>query len=131
MKLRQKVRTLKRYSKEFKLSRVQEYESGEFSALELCRLYGFAEVTMHRWIKKYSKLSQTNIVIVEDKQSATKKLAEYETRIEELERIVGQKQITIDYLERMIELAKEHYGMDIKKNSDTPHLDGSDKTGKK
>ncbi len=48
-----------------------------------------------------------------------------EQRIKELEVAVGQKQMNIDYLERMIELAKEEYDIDIKKNSNTPQSDGS------
>ena len=58
--------------------------------------------------------------------SSEKKVKELNKRIEELERIVGQKQLNIDFLEKMIELAKEQYGIDIKKNSSTPPSTGSD-----
>jgi hypothetical protein len=34
-----------------------------------------------------------------------------------MERIIGQKQLKIDFLEKQIELAEEAYGVDIKKNS--------------
>jgi transposase len=44
---------------------------------------------------------------------------------------VGQKQIMIDYLEKMIDLAKETYSIDIKKNSNTPPSGGSKPTGKR
>ena len=53
-----------------------------------------------------------------------------EARIKELEQAVGQKQMNIDYLEKMIDLAKEHYDMDIKKNSNIQRSGGS-KTTKK
>jgi hypothetical protein len=36
--------------------------------------------------------------------------------------------MNIDYLEKMIELAKEHYNIDIKKNSDIPLCGGSKTT---
>jgi hypothetical protein len=62
--------------------------------------------------------------------SSKKKLKELHVRIQELERIVGQKQLNIDFLEKMIEIAKEHYGIDIKKNSDTSLSTGSEKTSK-
>jgi hypothetical protein len=45
--------------------------------------------------------------------------------------VVGQKQLNIDFLEKMIELANVQYGVDIKKNFDTPPSTGSKKTSKK
>lgn len=61
-------------------------------------------------------------------ESSTMKLKELQKRIAELERIVGQKQLNIDYLEKMIDLAGEHYNIDIKKNFDTPQSTGSTRT---
>ncbi|MFT5513634.1 MAG: transposase [Bacteroidia bacterium] len=40
--------------------------------------------------------------------------------------MVGQKQIMVDYCETMIDLAKEEFDIDIKKNSNTP-LSGDSK----
>ena len=48
-----------------------------------------------------------------------------------MEQIVGQKQIKIDFLEKMIDLAKEELDIDIKKNSDTLQSGGFGKTNKK
>lgn len=62
--------------------------------------------------------------------SSKQKLKEMQKRISDLERIVGQKQLNIDFLEKMIELAKAQYGIDIKKNSDTPPSTGLEKTSK-
>ena len=42
--------------------------------------------------------------------SSKKRLKELSQRIGELDRIVGQKQLNIDFLEKMIELAKDEYG---------------------
>ncbi|MBZ9788396.1 hypothetical protein LB456_13080 [Psychroflexus sp. CAK57W] len=58
------------------------------------------------------------------------KVKEMQSRIADLERALGQKQMNIDYLEKMIELAKQDYDIDIKKNSNTPQFGGS-KTTKK
>ena len=62
------------------------------------------------------------------KDSQAEKIRRMEAGIKELERVVGQKQMNIDYLEKMIELAKEHYNIDIKKNSDIPLCGGSKTT---
>lgn len=65
---------------------------------------------------------------MEQKDSASQRLKEFSKRIEELERMVGQKQIRIDFLEKMIDIAKEEYDMDIKKNLDTLQSNGSERT---
>jgi hypothetical protein len=64
------------------------------------------------------------------KDSQVQKLKELEQKVKDLERIVGQKQIAIDYLEKMIEIAEDELKIDIKKNSNTPQSGGS-KTIKK
>jgi len=56
------------------------------------------------------------------------KIAMQEHRIKDLEQMVGQKQIKIEYLEKMIDIAKEELNIDIKKNSNTPPSNGSVKT---
>jgi len=53
------------------------------------------------------------------KESSLQKLKAYEKRIKELEQIVGQKQIKIDYLEKIIDLSSQHFDTDLKKNSNT------------
>jgi hypothetical protein len=65
------------------------------------------------------------------KESQSAKFKELEQRIKELERNVGQKQIMIEYLEKMIDLAKEELNIDIKKNFATPQSVGSKKIAKK
>jgi transposase-like protein len=125
-----KLRKSRRYSEEYKRKIVKDFERGTFSVLELSRLHHIHFQTIYTWINKYS--AQKGIVeIIEMKQSSTQKLKDLETRIKELERAVGQKQLYIDYLEKMMELAKEDLGVDIKKNFGTPPSSGSEKTGKK
>jgi transposase len=119
------------FSEEFKKARVKEYERGKFAVSELSRLFGIQPIVIYRWIYKYSAYNKKSIKIVEMAESGTKKLKEVETRIKELEQIVGQKQLKIDYLEKMIDLAKEELDIDIKKNSDTLQSGGFSKTNKK
>ncbi|MBK8149756.1 MAG: hypothetical protein IPK58_16510 [Acidobacteria bacterium] len=51
-------------------------------------------------------------------------------KVKELERAVGQKQIQIDFFDKMIELAEEEYRIDIKKKCSTKSSGGSGRTGK-
>ena len=61
-------------------------------------------------------MSKPERTIVESKSDTTKILA-LQKRIAELERLLGQKQIEIEFKDKMIELAEQTYGVDIKKKS--------------
>jgi len=130
--MKEKVNLNKRrlFSESFKKDRVNEYETGKLTVLEISRLYGIAYQTIYLWIYRYSSYNKKGLRIVESKDSHTYRLRQLQERIKELERIVGQKQINIEYLEKMIELAKSELGIDIKKNFDPPPSNGSGKTGK-
>ncbi|MFO7852356.1 MAG: transposase [Bacteroidota bacterium] len=128
--MEKKVNLRKRriFSESFKKERVKEYESGKLTVLEISRLYGIAFQTIYNWIYKYSGYNKKGLKIVEHKDSYTKRVKELQGRIKELERIIGQKQINIDYLEKMIEFAKKELGIDIKKNFGSAQSNGSEST---
>jgi len=117
MKNGKKISKRRKFSEEYKRYIVSEYESGKFPVLELSRLHEISFQLIYQWIYKYSSYNTSNTVVVELKESSKQKLKVYEKRIKELEQIVGQKQLKIDYLEQIIELSNEHYKTDLKKNS--------------
>ena len=128
------VRLLKsprKFTEDFKRQVVKEYEQGSVSALQLSKLYGVANTQIYNWIYKFSIFNEKGSRIVEMKDSQSAKFKEMEQRIKELEQNVGQKQIMIEYLEKMIDIAKEDLNIDIKKNYVTPQSIGSKKTSKK
>jgi transposase len=125
------LRKHRRYSEEFKKEIVSLFEKGKFSVLQLEKLYGVDNVTIYKWIYKFSTFNEKGIRVVEMKQSSSLKLKKLAEKVKELERIVGQKQIKIDYLEKMIDIAKEDLDIDIKKNFNTPQSIGSESTKKK
>ena len=126
-----KLRKQRLYSEEFKKDLVSSFESGEYSVLQLEKLYGVGNPTIYNWIYKFSTFNEKGIRVVEMKQSSSLKLKDLAQKIKDLERIVGQKQIKIDYLEKMIDIAKEEFDIDIKKKHNTPQSTGSEKTNKK
>ena len=128
LRLIQKQRS---YSEEFKRSIVKDFESGKFSVLQLERLHKIKSMVIYRWIYKYSEVNERGQRIVEMKDSSTEKLKALEQRIKELEQTVGKKQIQIDYLEKMIDVAKDELDIDIKKNSNTSQSSGSATTRKR
>jgi transposase len=130
LKTGKRINSHRRFSEEFKRKLVVDYEKGVMSVVQIERFYGIRNALIYRWIYKYSTYNEKNIRIVEMKDSQTNKLKELEEKVKELERAVGQKQIMIDYLEKLIDLAKENYSIDIKKNSNTPLSGGSNPTKK-
>ena len=126
-----KLRKQRLYSEEFKKDLVSSFESGEYSVLQLEKLYGVGNPTIYNWIYKFSTFNQQGYRVVEMKKSTSSKVKDLETRVKQLERVVGQKQIMIDYLEKMMEIAKDELGVDVKKNFNTPQSPGSDKTKRK
>jgi transposase len=118
------------FSEDFKKTCIKEYETGQLTVLELSKLYEIQTVIIYRWIHKYSTYNKRRIKVVEMADSSKQKVKELQKRVADLERIVGQKQLNIDFLEKMIEIAKDDFGIDIKKNFDTPPSAGSEKTSK-
>jgi len=124
------IRKQRFYSEEFKRQLVSDFESGKFSVPQLEKLHKVSNGSIYRWIYKYSTFNEKGFRVVEMKDSSDKKLKELEQKIKDLEQVVGQKQIKIDYLEKMMDIAKDELDIDIKKNYNTPQSGGS-KTIKK
>lgn len=74
-----------------------------------------------------AKKQQRQVV---EAKSDTKKIKALEDRIKELELIVGQKQLAIDFKEKMIEIAEQRYNVDIKKKLGSQLSSGSSITKK-
>jgi transposase-like protein len=121
----------RRYTDDFRRSLVSDFESGNYSVPQLEKLHNIPNGTIYNWIYKFSIFNEKGIRVVEMKQSSSLKLKELVQKVKDLERIVGQKQIKIDYLEKIIDIAKDEFDIDIKKKQDTPQSAGSEKIKKK
>lgn len=131
LKTGKRINSNRRYSEEFKRKIVQDFEQGVMSVVQMHRHYEISNSLIYSWIYKYSKYNEKNVRIVEVKNSQTHRINQLEQQVKELERLVGQKQIKADYFEQMIEVAEKEYGIDIKKNSNTPHSGNFKKVEKK
>ena len=65
-----------KYTEEFKQSIVSLYESGK-SSTQICKEYGMSSSTLHKWIKKYTKVqvSETETMTIAEIKKMQKKLA--------------------------------------------------------
>lgn len=124
------IRKKRFFSEGFKKDVVGLFEQGKYSIPQLSRLYGVQPAVIYPWVYKYSRFNEPGYRVVEMKQSSTSKVKILEQRIRELEKIVGQKQIKIDFLEEMMAAAKEELNIDIKKKYSTPQSGGSSKSSK-
>jgi transposase-like protein len=109
-------RRKRRFSEEFKRKKVREIEQKVSTVLEVSRAYDIRKSNVYLWIKKYGNptTSQGERVIVEC-ESDTKKNIALQAKVAELERIIGQKQVLLDFKDKIIDLAEETYQIDIKK----------------
>ena len=103
------------FSNEFKRRKVEEIDHHLTTISEICREYEVSKTSVYNWIYCYSTMRKKGEIIRVESQSDTRKLLEMKERIKELERIIGQKQILIDFQDKVIELAEEEYKVDIKK----------------
>jgi transposase len=111
-------RRYRRFSKEWKEKKVKEIIEGRASPSEICKAYELSRTSIYNWLDLYSGKQKPERTIVESKSDTTKILA-MQKRIAELERTLGQKQILIEFKDKMIELAEETYKVDIKKKFGT------------
>lgn len=108
-------RKSRQFSKNFKVIKVREIESGVSSISQIKHQYQVSYATIYRWIHKFGNMGKKQERLIVETQSDTQELLALKKRVAELERIVGQKQILIDFKDKMIEIAEEQYGVDIKK----------------
>jgi transposase-like protein len=113
--LSQRDRQFRYFSTELKQKLVRDLEKNLITKAEISREYHVSRSAIDKWVYKYSVLMKKGIKMVIESKSDTKKIIELKSRLKELEQLVGQKQITIEFLEKMIALASEEFGTDIKK----------------
>lgn len=119
------------FSEDFKKKKVREIEGGLATIAQVAREYQVTRTAVYKWLYKYSAMRKKNIKQVVEAKSDTVKLTQLRDEVREMERLIGQKQIAIDFLEKMIELAEKEYGIDIKKKYSSKPSSGSGVTGKR
>lgn len=125
MKKNNEGKFLRTFSEELKRKIVSDLVQGKVAVAAVCSEYSVSKTSVYRWISKYSPLAQRGVKVVLEVDSAGYRTKELEKRLKEAEAALGRKQMEVDFLEKMIEIAREEYGIDVKKNSSTPLSTGS------
>lgn len=117
------------FSEDFKKKKVDELDKKLTTVLAVCREYEVTQTAVYKWIYKYSLMRKKGIKMVVEAESDTAKIQALKQHIAQLEQLLGQKQFTIDFLEKQFELAREQYGLDLKKKRSGKPCSGSGSTG--
>ncbi len=109
-------RTIKRYSIAFQQKVVCEIESGELRIGDARRLYDITgSETIQKWIRKFGKNHLLNKVVRIEMKDEKDRIKELEKKVRQLESALANEHIKNVVLESLVEIAKDDFGIDLKK----------------
>jgi transposase len=114
-KLTVQERQRRYFSEEFRRKKVSEIERNLTSIAEVSRAYQVSSTAIYKWIYRYSRMRKKGEKQVVESKSDSQKILALKDQVKELERIIGEKQVRLDFQEKMIELAEKEFKIDIKK----------------
>jgi transposase len=114
-KLTTREKQTRYFSEDFKRKKVFEIDRNLVRVVEVCKEYQVTRAAVYKWIYKYSGMRKKGVKQVIEAKSDTQKIAALKAQVKELERIIGEKQVKLDFQEKMIEIAESEYSIDIKK----------------
>lgn len=117
------------FSESFKRKKVQEIERKITTVSQVCKQYEVSATAVYRWLSTFGDQYKKEVKTIVEMESDTRKILELQKKIADLEQIIGQKQVQLDFKDKMIELAEQMYGVDIKKKLSNEPLSTSGKTG--
>ena len=129
-KLSTSERRRRTFSENFKIKKVREIETGLTKVSDICKQYDVSSTAVYQWKEKYGIMQNKKERLIVESESDTKELLALKSRVSELERLIGQKQIQLEFQNKLIDLAEETYGIEIKKNYSTEQSSTSGQTEK-
>lgn len=121
-------RQSRRFSTNFKVEKVREIEQRKTKVSEICKAYEVTPTNVYKWLNKFGNMKNKKERVIVESQSDAQQLLALKKKIADLERIIGQKQILLDFKDKMIDIAEEMYGVDIKKKLSTEQSNTTGKT---
>ena len=117
--------TIIRYSEAFKQKVIQEIENRSLTPAEARRKYDIAAATVHHWIRRFKKhhlLRRVVRVEMPEEIKPSDIIKKLKREKQELESALAQTQLKLIAAESLVEVAEEHYQIDIKKKLGTKLL---------
>ena len=125
VKSKLEIRERRIFSEELKKKAVKELASKRTTIRSLMAEHQVSANTVYRWLYQYSAHHEQKCTLVVQMKSEELMNSELRQRMAELERIVGQKQLEIDFLNKLLEIGSEELGFDLKKSFSPPLLNGT------
>jgi transposase len=113
------------FSEELRKKVVKDLVSKRTTIKQMANEHQVSRNTLYQWIYKYSPYHEQKCTLVVQMKSEEAKNQDLRARVAELERAVGQKQLEIDFLNKLLEVGSSELGFDLKKNFSTPPSNGT------
>jgi transposase-like protein len=124
------IRERRVFSEELKKKAVKDLVTKRTTIRALMAEHQVSHQAIYSWLYKYSPHHEQKCTLVVQMKSEEVKNEDLRARIAELERVVGQKQLEIDFLNKLLEVGSSELGFDLKKNFSTPPSNGTATTSK-
>lgn len=128
-KEKMQIRERRIFSEDLKKKSVKDLTSKRTTIKALMNEHQVSHQTVYQWLYKYSPYHEQKCTLVVQMKSEETKNSELQKRVADLERVVGQKQLEIDFLNKLLEIGSWELGFDLKKNFNTPPSNGIGSTG--
>lgn len=122
------LRQKRTFSDALKKKIVKDIEGGKATVSLVSREYQVSYQAIYMWLRKFSAHLHPATTIVMQMESEQYRTKELEKKVAELEAALGRKQMEIDFLNKVIEVADLDLGIDLKKNIVTHASTGTKKT---
>ena len=118
------------FSEEFKRGKVKELERGTANIGEVCRTYQVSRTSVYRWLARYSVHRRQGVRMVVEAHSDTRRILALKQEKQQLEQLLGQKEVELTLKNKFIEMVEAKYGAELKKSGGGKSSIGSGNTGK-
>lgn len=116
-------KSITRYSEAFKRKVIEEIEQGRLTQAEARQKYGIRDqATIHYWIKRAKKHHLLNRIVrieMPNETSSEDIIKQLKAEKQQLESALAQTQLKLIAMESLVEVAEEHFQIDIKKKFGT------------
>ena len=116
VKSKLEIRERRIFSVELKKKAVKDLVNRRSTIKSLMAEHQISANTVYRWLYQYSPQHEQQCTFVVQMKSEEAKNHELQQRIAELERTIGQKQLEIDFLNKLLEIGSGELGFDLKKS---------------
>ncbi len=128
IKQKLEIREQRVFSESLKKQIVRDLVAKRISLQQVVLEHQVSRTSVYRWLYRYSPVHERKRTLVVQMESEEQKNYELQQRLAALERIVGQKQLEIDFLNKLLEIGSKELGFDLKKSFSSPPSNGTGTT---